>query len=473
MWSDYALGTQEVNNGEGEIVAALRQALAQRLGDNRYEFWFGAGTAIHYADQVLRVSVATPAMADWIRQHFARDLLACCQDVTGCCPALELVADEELRSAGPHQGPPIQPSRPSTSSVARRAPGSGPPAGATGLQFALGEWAAGQVNKLALTSARILVDRTAAVNLVCFHGPTAVGKTHLLQGICQETRRTGRTAAYLSAQEFTAEFVSACRNGGMPAFRARYRGAELLAIDDCQFFCGKRATADELLHTVDVFLRSGGQLALAADRPPGELNGLSAELVTRLASGLVCPIEHPDVEARRQIVLQRARRLEVELPPDVCELIAVRITSHARELAGVVNRLHATSLADERPIDLAMAEGVLASCVSGSGRVPRLKDIEQAVCDVFGLEERTLQSDAKARGVSHPRMLAMWLARKYTRAALSEIGHYFGRRSHSTVVLAQHKVAGWIARNEELQVADQACRVEEAIRRVERQLRVG
>jgi chromosomal replication initiator protein len=149
------------------------------------------------------------------------------------------------------------------------------------------------------------------------------------------------------------------------------------------------------------------------------------------------------------------------------------VATHGRELCGALNRLDAASRAWQEPITLALAEQALSESVRVQGKGPRLADIEQAVCEVFGLEPRSLQSDRKTKHVSHPRMLAMWLARKYTRAALSEIGHFFGGRSHSTVISAQRKVTDWMTCGSPLAVGDGECSIDEALRRVERELKTG
>jgi chromosomal replication initiator protein len=149
------------------------------------------------------------------------------------------------------------------------------------------------------------------------------------------------------------------------------------------------------------------------------------------------------------------------------------LTSHARELSGALCRLKATGEALGQPISLALAEEALADLIRQSGRVVRLPDIEKAICEVFGLEPASLQSEGKAKRVSHPRMLAMWLARKHTRAALSEIGSYFGRRSHSTVVSAQKRVDDWMAHGRPLDLAERRWAVDDAVRQVERRLAAG
>jgi chromosomal replication initiator protein len=307
------------------------------------------------------------------------------------------------------------------------------------------------------------------------HGPTSVGKTHLLEGIWSAERKAGRgaTSVYLSAEQFTSQFLEALRGGGLPIFRRKYRGVRVLILDDFQFLSGKRATQIEMMHTVDTLLREGRQLVVAADRPPAEFSDFMPELVTRLTSGMVCRIEPPEFATRLGIVANMCRRLGVDLPADVQRYVATQLTGHARELSGALCRLQATSEATGRKITLGLAEEALGEMIRQNSRVVRLGDIEKAVCKIFGLEPQTLQSDGKTRRVSQPRMLAMWLARKHTRAALSEIGEFFGRRSHSTVISAQKRVDQWMAFDEPISMPEQTWKIDEAIRQVERQLTAG
>ena len=244
-------------------------------------------------------------------------------------------------------------------------------------------------------------------------------------------------------------------------------------IDDLQFLCGKRHTQIEMLYTIDTLLRAGRQIVFAADRAPKDLSELGPELCSRLQGGMVCPLGSPDYETRLGIVQQMARRFEMDVPENVEQLIASRLTNHARELSGALCRLRATSEAMASPIDLAMAQEALGEMIRHSSRAVRLPDIEKAVCEAFGLDPSSLQSDRKSKRVSYPRMLAMWLARKYTRAALTEIGHYFGRRSHSTVISAQKRVDGWLATGSPVELADNTWTVDDAIRQVERCLLAG
>jgi chromosomal replication initiator protein len=280
-------------------------------------------------------------------------------------------------------------------------------------------------------------------------------------------------AVSLSAEQFTTAFLQALHGGGLPGFRRTCRSAELLVIDDLQFFVGKRATIQELQQTVDALCRQGRQVVLGCDRELDALPGLGSDLLTRLRGGMTARLLPPDYDVRRGIVAAACRARGLEVPDEVVHYVATHMTRHARELFGAVNRLEATGHMLGVPVTLDLAREALADLVRSSGRSMRLADIERAVCTAFGIEPGGLQSNRRARAVSHPRMLAMFLARKHTRAALAEIGGYFGRRSHSTVVAAQKTVAGWLAAGTPIVLAEASWDVEEAIRRVEDILRAG
>jgi chromosomal replication initiator protein len=482
-----------VTKDDMEIVSTVRTALADKVGQERFDLWFGAATRLNYDGRALSIGAPSEFFLEWIRTNFRRHIEMACSDALGHCPAIEFHLDaattqsrDELLPAAlvPETAPSVRPG-PRLAALAPSATGAGPSpaapvvAAAPGFEkrrFAsLDTFVAGDCNRLAVTSAEMVVRQPGQHTPLLFYGPTSVGKTHLLEGIWTAARRSHQrlTVVYLSAEQFTSHFLEALRGSGLPSFRRKYRGVELLMIDDLQFFVGKRATQVELLHTIDTFLREGRQLVFAADRSPAELPELGPELTTRLTGGLVCHIEPPDYATRLGIVAQMARRMKLAVPGEVQQYLASQLTSHARELSGGLCRLKAASQAEGRPISLGMAEETLADLIRHSGRAVRLIDIEKAVCDVFGLEPASLQSDAKAKRVSHPRMLAMWLARKHTRAALSEIGYYFGRRSHSTVISAQKRIDGWMAAGSSLDLAESRWRVDDAIRQVERRLAAG
>jgi chromosomal replication initiator protein len=498
-----------------EIVPALRDALAGRVGKERFELWFGAGTRLYWDGCALTVGAPSRFFVDWLRSNFRRHIEAASVETLGKCPAIKFrvegqaAEDEEAAENGAeaaetgaeNSAQPAAAVASGSSSTASRAPGgtgrganggssptaeaSLPAAASTAKpaetpfarrRFAsLSTFVSGPGNHLALVSAEMVARSPGRITPLLIHGPTSVGKTHLLEGIWTAARKScgGMSAVYLSAEQFTSQFLEALRGSGLPSFRRKCRGGGLLILDDLQFLAGKRATQVELLHTVDTLLREGRQLVVAADRAPAELTEFTQELSTRLTSGMVCRIDPPDFPTRLGIVGQLAKRRGLELTADVQRFVASRLTTHARELSGAICRLQATSEALKQKITLALAEEALREMIQRNSRVVRLGDIQKAVCTVFGLDPASLQSHGKCKRVSHPRMLAMWLARKHTRAALSEIGQFFGQRSHSTVISAQKRVDQWMADGQPLNLAEQTWQIDEAVRQVEQQLLAG
>lgn len=487
-----------------EIVSALRTRLAEKIGSDRFGMWFAA-TRMEYDHGRLRIAVPNRFYCEFLKNGFQKELRQACAETLGHWPEIEFLIDPTLdiseETKLPEKTAPKKPAeRPSAlfagkgerkTGLAVEPRSSRLKDGSTGSdvkekppqkpsrkrrRFAnIESFIVGPSNRVARASAAMVAERPGQVTPLLLHGPTSVGKTHLLEGILTAARRRhlGSAAVYVTAEQFTTQYVEAVRGNSLSSFRERYRSVKLLVLDDIQFFVGKQSTLIELLYTVDSLIRDQRQVVLAADRPLDELTGLGSELVSRLRSGMVAGIERPEHATRLGIVHNIADRMELNVPADVQNYIASRLTGHARELSGALCRLQAVSEAFGRPVNLSMAEESLSDLIRHSSRVVRLPDIEQAVCRIFGLEPESLQSGRRAKRVSQPRMLAMWLARKHTRSALAEIGDFFGHRSHSTVVSAQKRVDTLLADPAPIELADQVATFDDAVRQVEQLLLAG
>jgi len=328
---------------------------------------------------------------------------------------------------------------------------------------------------LAFAAADAVVRALGSYSPLVFHGPSGVGKTHLLEGILHAVKqRYPRIAAiYLSAEQFTSAYVEALHKGGIPIFRQKHRGLQLFLLDDLHFLVGKRQTQTELLYTIDSLLKNGCQIVCAADRPPCEIRELGPELVSRLEGGVVCRIDPPDYQVRIQIVARLVSESGIALSPEVQAWIAERFAKNVRQLIGAARRLEAAGKALKRPLDVRLAEEILADMLGDAQSQIRFPDIEREVCLAFGLPEGALQTNRKDREITYPRMLAMWLARKYTRANLAEIGRYFGKRSHATVISAQKKVETWMREGHRLPSVKGERAVSEMLKELERRLRAS
>ena len=480
------------------VARRIEEALRARLGADRYAVWFGDAVAIvaepeagasgtAAAGGCIALVVGSEFPQEWLKRTFRSDVDAVVRAVCGGAWSV-------VWRTGPATGPtalavrpavqglvsaPVEPPRQPTCQPAHQPTQQGAGvAGALGVRrqaASLDAFVAGPSNRMAFAAVELAASRPGEMSPLVLHGPSGVGKSHLLEGICGRFRdlHPGATTLLLSAEQFTTSFLQSLHGSGLPGFRRTCRNADLLVIDDLQFFAGKRATLMEVQQTVDALHRQGRQMVFASDRDLPALDGLGPDLLARLRGGMTARIESPDYDVRRGIVAAVAAKRGLPLPDEVVHYVATHMTRHARELQGAVNRLEATSLMLGCPVTTDMAEESLADLVRSSARSVRLADIERAVCSAFGLESGCLQSARRARTVNHPRMLAMFLARRHTTSALTEIGSYFGRRSHSTVISAQKAVGEWVAQRSRIVLADASWDVEEAIRRVEDVLRAG
>ncbi len=460
-----------------EIVSALHLALADKVGTERFELWFSGNTRFVLTVDELIVQVPSPFYQDWLRNHFRSELEAAVLAVVGQPLSITFQVDVTLAAARAASASSAATS-PSTSAVPNVAKpvaehvNSDDDSPLTKRRFATFEsLVVGESNHLAVMAARNVVAQPGAVSPLVIYGPTGVGKTHLLEAIWGSVRRTQprRHCVFMTAEQFTSHFLGALHGGGLPNFRRKYRGVDLLVLDGLHFLSGKRATAAELLHTVDSLLADGRQLVVSLDRSLDALADLAPELIARLQGGLVCELSAPTPAMRRPIVEQLARRLGMHCSTEVLELVARRITTHARAMTGALKRLQLAAEAHDRPLDVAWAEELLGEIPLAPVKGVRLADVEQAVCRAFGLDPASLHG-ASCRRLQQPRMLAMWLARKHTRSALNEIGRYFGLKSHSTVLSAQKRVDGWVADREVIELADGQWPAQDAVRRVEKLL---
>ena len=334
----------------------------------------------------------------------------------------------------------------------------------------------GQCNELARTACKMAIESPGLASPLVLWGPPGSGKTHLLSAVAGKLRglHRMRRVVYLSAEEFTNDFIKALNGNCLPAFRSRFRDADALLIDDIQFFVEKKATIRELHHTIEMLAEVGKPLVFAGTKSPNEINGLGGELSGRLASGLVCQVESLDAQTRMQLLSRYAQeRCLIPWPDATLQEIATVAGGDGRLLSGIVNlvallqRMHG-----QMPtMDQIRQHG--GHLLRSSGVPITLSAIERAVEKVFQLDSKSLQSGSQTKSITEPRMLAMYLAREMTSSAYSEIGGHFGGRSHSTAILANQRVRQWLDAGRSVGRGQAALSTDEAIRRIESMLKTG
>jgi chromosomal replication initiator protein len=432
----------------------LRRSAGQRLFDQ----WLKPVVLLDSSDgDSVRLGLPSAFMTQWVKNHYSERLLLEFKAVLPSVASvtIETVVEEKVR-------------------VLRAEPANtAAPAPATPLErplfdprFTFERFVVDQSNRVACNAAMTVAEPGAPrFSPLYLHSGTGQGKTHLMHAIGHAflAANPDAQAIYMPAERFMFEFVQALRAKDTIAFKTRLRSVDLLMIDDLQFIGGKGdSTQEEVFHTVNEFMSSGKRLVIAADRAPQALEGFETRLAGRLGAGLVADIRPPEVELRRAIV---ARKLEdmpqIDMPSDVIELLAQRITANVRELEGALNRLAAYAQLQGEAITIDFATQTLGEVLRATQKRITIDEIQRAVSAHFAVKQIDLVSERRAVAIARPRQIAMYLAKRLTTRSLPEIGRKFGNRDHSTVIHAVRRI-------EELR--DKDCEIDGAVRTLMRQL---
>ncbi len=301
----------------------------------------------------------------------------------------------------------------------------------------------GAGNQFARAAAEAVAERPSkAYNPLFLYGGVGLGKTHLMHAIGHEVKRRQPQSAicYVSSEKFTNEMISYVRNEKMSSFRDKYRGVDVLLIDDIQFLASKERTQDEFFHTFNALHESMKQIVIASDRPPKDLAGLEERLRSRFEWGLIADIQPPDLETKVAILQQKAESENAVLPTDVALYMAQNIRTNVRELEGALTRLLAWQQLNGVEITMPMAQQCLKQFIDTQIRKITIEAIQRAVAEQFGMRVAELKQKNNSRAVVVPRQIAMYLAKQMTDSSLPEIGRQFGGKHHTTVMHSVSKI---------------------------------
>ena len=340
-------------------------------------------------------------------------------------------------------------------------------------RYTFDTYVTGSSNRFAHATAIAVAEAPArAYNPLFIYGGSGLGKTHLLHAIGHYARTLNPSTRvkYVNSEEFTAEFIACLRDGArddgrLEAFKRRYREVDILLVDDIQFLSGKESTLEEFFHTFNSLHSSGKQVVITSDQPPKALNGLDERLRSRFEWGLLADVQPPDLETRIAILSRKARADGLDLPMDVLEYIASRVTTNIRELEGALIRVTAFASLNKQPIDQTLAEMVLKDIISDpAGEEITTSLIMGQTADYFGITIDDLCSANRSRTIVNARHIAMYLCRELTDLSLPKIGREFGGRDHTTVMSADKKIRTQMAERRSTfnQVTELTSRIKQA-----------
>jgi chromosomal replication initiator protein len=484
-----------------EIWRCLQASLRARTQPEQFETWFRRATLVAVDAEVVRIAVQNAFSRDWLQSYYRDKLEAAVREVMEGPRRIEISVDPERFIRGAAGGsdettgadpaasrssmsePPASRSTTSESAaattpaepLARDAQAREPNASfarATAVartpqssnrllwnsdvglnpKYTFDNFVVGPCNRFAHAAAVGAAEAPGkSYNPFFLHGNVGLGKTHLLQSFCFALleRNPQTRILYLSCETFVNHFISALENGDLQKFRNKYRGVDVLVVDDIHVLANKDRTQEEFFHTFNTLYQSGKQIVLSSDSPPKDIPTLQERLVSRFRWGLVTEIEPPCYETRMAILKRKSREKGREIPDDVARLLAESIDSNIRELEGAVTKLIGFAGLTHQAVTCALAREALRELFEQRKGLPSMEDILNLVTAHFDVKLSELQSKKRTNAIAYPRQIAMYLARQITRHSLEEIGGFFGGRDHSTVIYAVEKVGQLMAEDAE------------------------
>jgi len=446
-------------------LAKLALAIAQRVGQQRFNVWFDNSTRLGLTQEGLEITVPNEFISEWIGRNFAQPIQEAASEVLGYSPPLRFTVSPQLFGEATVTRGQTGCRAPCGSPGGARKGGNGsdndasaavahiagdfigqriqPSRAPVQLRYNMSGFVTGPSNKLAYEAAeRVARNPGAEYNPLFIHGSCGVGKTHLLQALCarfMEHHPAGRWQ-YLTAEQFTNEFITAMRSHQLDTFRRKFRELNLLVIDDVHFMARKSHTQEEFLHTFNAIEAAGRQIVMASDSHPKLFHDFSEPLINRFVSGMVVRIDPPNYSMRLEILRRLAAGAGLSLPDDALGWIARHVTQNVRELEGAITRVVAHVHVSGRQPDLALVQEALSDVQRHLTEPLKPEHIVAAVCQYFGIEQKDLISSRRHRTLSLARSVAMYLVRKTGRMSFPEIGALLGKRNHSTVISACRRV---------------------------------
>jgi len=410
-----------------------------------FNTWFKPLSLLDITDHSIVISVPKSYFASWLEEHYLPLLKSVSKSIIGNEMLFVFIPESENKQERkdinltlPQKEQKIEVSQPkdtlqSTSFLKQLL---------INQRFNFDSFVVGNSNQFAYAASKAVAEApgSTAFNPLVIYGGVGLGKTHLIQAIAlhcinsQKLKKEHNTVIYVSSEKFTIDFIMSIQNNLTHDHSKYYRNANILLIDDIQFFNGKERTQEEFFHIFNDLHQQGKQIVLTMDNPPSQLKGLADRLINRFQWGLVTDIQPPDFETRVAILKKKAETDGVYLENSITEFIAENITSNIRELEGSLIRLLAYSSLYGKDISIEMASEVLGDTIRKRSPIITIEFIQKIASDHFSISLNSLIGNSRKKEVAIARHIAIYLSKQLTDSSLKTIGLHFGGRDHSTVI---------------------------------------
>src|SRR5690606_29447877 len=430
-----------------ELWSSVLAQVETKISKPSFETWLKSTKLLSYQNETVTISAPNSFARDWLENHYVHLITGILSDLTGDDLLIKFVVPKD-QDMDDFQLPAPR-VKPGQNEHQEFLPGMLNP------KYTFDTFVIGSGNRFAHAASLAVAEAPAkAYNPLFIYGGVGLGKTHLMHAIGHYVLEHNPNAkvVYLSSEKFTNEFINSIRDNKTGEFRDKYRGVDILLIDDIQFLAGKEQTQEEFFHTFNTLHEESKQIIISSDRPPKEIPTLEDRLRSRFEWGLITDITPPDLETRIAILRKKAKADGLDIPNDVMTYIANSIDSNIRELEGALIRVVAYSSLINRDMSAELAAEALKDIMPNSKpKVITILDIQNAVGSQFNVKLEDFKTKRRTKDIAYPRQVAMYLSREMTDFSLPKIGEEFGGRDHTTVIHAHEKISTMLKDNQQLQ----------------------
>lgn len=430
---------------------ALLEKIKSNIGPERFDLWLKNTEFLALQDGAIHIGVPNLFILEWLEENYLEALQQAAQEIlaqkVGVRFRIVGPLFQDLRRQGLKEGAHLL--QLAEEDAARS---SGRHIASLRPDMTLENFVVGPCNKVAYAACcQVVEGRQSAYNPLFLCGPSGLGKTHLLQGICQrlKTKRSERKVLYTSGESFTNQFIYAVRRRNLDAFRHKFRTLDVLVIDDIHFIANKKATQEEFLHTFNVLTGEGGKIVMASNLHPKLITKVAEGLINRFLAGMIIQLERPNYNTRLAILEAKLKEKSQTLPTSVLKFVAKNLPGSVRELEGAVNTLVAYTALARKRLTLNEAAEVLSALLDKKAGAS-VVDIESCVSEMLNVTTQDLHSKKRTRNIAFARHLAIYLIRKHTKLSFQEIASHFGGLHHATAIFACRKIEAGLKEDSEL-----------------------
>ena len=433
--------------------------IKDNIQSQAYKTWFEPIKAVKLDENVLSVEVPSKFFYEWLEEHYVKILKVALQKTLGENAKLVYVIKmqntygnsqpytEKIPSSGAAEIKTQNATRP----LSKNVPELKNPFVIPGIKnvkiesqlnanYSFENFLEGDSNRLARNAGIAVANKPGGTSFNPFlvFGGVGLGKTHLANaiGIDIKTKYPEKTVLYTTAEKFTQQYIESVKKNNRNDFIYFYQIIDVLIIDDIQFFSSKPGTQDVFFHIFNHLHQNGKQVILTSDKAPVDMQDIELRLLSRFKWGLSAELQHPDFETRTSILKNKLYRDGIEMDDEVIKYVAKNIRSNVRELEGAIISLIAQASFNKKEITIELAKEIIEKFVKNTKREVSIDYIQKIVSDYFQMDIETLQSKTRKRHIVQARQLAMFFAKKFTKASLASIGSQIGKRDHATVLHA-------------------------------------